>query len=173
MTFRKLALAALLCAALSGVNASASTLTEDAGPDTGIAGDTDTFIGYGYLLSTPLTAQLDSLDPSLFWHLDSLVVQTIDPNPISAVTVNGITFALTSSSVGASGGTTDYLFTNLGDLTSGTLASFTFDPVGLNAASISYANLNVTAVVPEPETYAMLLAGLGALGFMSRRRKMK
>ncbi len=27
------------------------------------------------------------------------------------------------------------------------------------------------AVVPEPETYAMLLAGLGLLGFMTRRRK--
>jgi len=27
------------------------------------------------------------------------------------------------------------------------------------------------AAVPEPETYAMMLAGLGLLGFMSRRRK--
>ncbi len=31
-------------------------------------------------------------------------------------------------------------------------------------------NVSVTAV-PEPETYAMMLAGLGALGFMARRRK--
>ncbi len=31
-------------------------------------------------------------------------------------------------------------------------------------------NFAVTAV-PEPETYAMLLAGLGVLGFMARRRK--
>jgi hypothetical protein len=31
-------------------------------------------------------------------------------------------------------------------------------------------NLQVTAV-PEPETYAMLLAGLGAMGFVARRRK--
>src|SRR5258708_4511695 len=29
----------------------------------------------------------------------------------------------------------------------------------------------LTAVVPEPETYALLLAGLGFLGFMARRRK--
>ncbi len=31
----------------------------------------------------------------------------------------------------------------------------------------------VTAPVPEPETYAMMLAGLGLLGFMARRRKQK
>ena len=29
------------------------------------------------------------------------------------------------------------------------------------------------APVPEPETYAMLLAGLGLVGFMARRRNMK
>jgi hypothetical protein len=27
--------------------------------------------------------------------------------------------------------------------------------------------------VPEPETYAMLLAGLGLMGFVARRRKQK
>jgi hypothetical protein len=27
--------------------------------------------------------------------------------------------------------------------------------------------------IPEPETYAMMLAGLGLLGFMARRRKQK
>lgn len=37
--------------------------------------------------------------------------------------------------------------------------------------SLTVDNVTVAAVVPEPETYAMMLAGLGALGFMSRRRK--
>ncbi len=30
-----------------------------------------------------------------------------------------------------------------------------------------------TAAVPEPETYAMFVAGLGALGFMARRRRLQ
>lgn len=32
-------------------------------------------------------------------------------------------------------------------------------------------NLNAPPPVPEPETYALMLAGFGALGFMARRRK--
>jgi hypothetical protein len=32
-------------------------------------------------------------------------------------------------------------------------------------------NETFSAPVPEPETYAMLLAGLGALGFVGRRRR--
>ena len=40
---------------------------------------------------------------------------------------------------------------------------------GDNTGSI-LADVNVTAV-PEPETYAMMLAGLGLIGFSARRRK--
>lgn len=35
----------------------------------------------------------------------------------------------------------------------------------------SLSSLQFTAAVPEPETYAMLLAGLGVLSFTARRRK--
>jgi PEP-CTERM motif len=35
----------------------------------------------------------------------------------------------------------------------------------------TFDNVSVTSTVPEPEAFAMLLAGLGAIGFMSRRRK--
>lgn len=41
-----------------------------------------------------------------------------------------------------------------------------------NAAGKYYANIAL-APVPEPETYAMMLAGLGLLGFTARRRKQK
>jgi hypothetical protein len=31
--------------------------------------------------------------------------------------------------------------------------------------------IGVTTAVPEPETYALLLAGLGMMGFMAKRRR--
>ena len=44
---------------------------------------------------------------------------------------------------------------------------------GYNDWNVGIDNINFdqVAVVPEPETYAMLLAGLGLVGFMVRRRK--
>jgi len=57
----------------------------------------------------------------------------------------------------------------------GAFSSFAFDGLssGYTASFVFGANgvdLNVAAV-PEPETYAMLLAGLGAIGWAARRRK--
>lgn len=43
------------------------------------------------------------------------------------------------------------------------------DAVGSSGGVYLYA-ANTAAVVPEPETYAMMLAGLGLLGFVGRRR---
>jgi len=48
--------------------------------------------------------------------------------------------------------------------------------IGNNIASISNATLYSTGVpttVPEPETYAMMLAGIGMLGMIGRRRKQR
>jgi PEP-CTERM motif len=39
------------------------------------------------------------------------------------------------------------------------------------SASISLGGFKVVSPVPEPETYALMLMGLGVLGFVARRRK--
>lgn len=41
----------------------------------------------------------------------------------------------------------------------------------VSGAYIALDNLDVAAPIPEPETYAIMLAGLGLLGFVARRRK--
>lgn len=52
---------------------------------------------------------------------------------------------------------------------SSTTLRFSSDMSG--SAGLALDNVSVTAAVPEPETYAMLIAGLGLLGFAARRRK--
>ncbi|MDO8989385.1 MAG: FxDxF family PEP-CTERM protein [Sideroxyarcus sp.] len=43
------------------------------------------------------------------------------------------------------------------------------DPIGID--TLSFTSPMIAAPVPEPETYGMMLAGLGLLGTMARRRK--
>lgn len=40
-----------------------------------------------------------------------------------------------------------------------------------NNSGVFNLDVNYTAAVPEPETYALMLAGLGVLGFVARRRR--
>ena len=64
----------------------------------------------------------------------------------------------------------------------GQYQQFSFNFLGVDKVTITNQDTNLliddmvvngTAPVPEPETYAMLLAGLGLLGVAARRRKQK
>lgn len=62
-----------------------------------------------------------------------------------------------------------------GDVAPEGLKAFTVGSISYLAIANEVSNTTslyqLTAAVPEPETYAMLLAGLGLVGFMARRRK--
>lgn len=60
-------------------------------------------------------------------------------------------------------------YTLIGD---GTAMNLKFIATGRDDSfGTSLDNVSLTTAVPEPETYAMLLAGLGLVGFAARRRK--
>ena len=84
------------------------------------------------------------------------------------VTLDGQTVVASLAATGTSFSTYSY---NVAGLT-GTTHTLTFRGVGntANDSSVFLTNVNVAAV-PEPETYAMLLAGLGLLGAVARRKQ--
>ena len=75
----------------------------------------------------------------------------------------------------ASNNTGAFLFDDLA-LIAGQTGTWQIDWVNNGDQNPAYSNLtlfarDITTAVPEPETYALMLAGIGMMGFMAKRRR--
>jgi PEP-CTERM motif-containing protein len=96
----------------------------------------------------------------------------------SPLSPNGVNYGLVSAGDNAATGNggimnSDGLIRNSVTFTMTVGSSFALSDIG--NVSFQYGTAlsepNVTPPIPEPETYAMLLAGLGLMGFVARRRQ--
>ncbi len=98
--------------------------------------------------------------------------------PMLSVTATDIAQAYTLPTTNSTAGTwTKYSFDFFADSTTTTI-NFSGLPASLGGASyLGLDNVNLDLVstppVPEPETYALMMAGLGIVGFIARRRTSK
>ena len=123
-----------------------------------ISADTSRFVGWftfhengGVITALTTTSGVDFGDGQSFSNSGTSVSvnHTYAPGSFTAV--------MTLSAIGEWRDTTS--FTNNGE------------PPLIVPINFNFQKSLVVSHMPEPETYAMLLAGLGLLGFMARRRK--
>ena len=151
MTFKKIAVAALLAASAFGSFAAQTSFS-------GTLNGSDQTVG-SFLASGSFTSAINFLNASNVsaW----LTNGTTTYNYLLSDSVSGPGFVFDTYSLG-------------GTLANDTWSVHVMGNAGSFSGSTTY-NVGTlpSAPVPEPESYAMLLAGLGALGFMGRRRKPK
>jgi len=122
-------------------------------------------------------ATLDSTDGTFSQLSISLVANTLGTVilNIDATEDGFVTFADGSGLDGtfALDGNGQNFFTATG-VTGGFLSFTTFNSQMVEAdivADVKQIRLGVVGAIPEPETYALMMAGLAAIGFIARRRK--
>lgn len=94
-------------------------------------------------------------------------------NGVTDILINGISTGFTYGGPNAGTYNAFASFTIGSGFHSG-INTLTFDVVngsGPTGLRTDFSGTTFTAAVPEPETYAMLLAGLGLMGFLAYRRK--
>jgi len=125
----------------------------------------DIFDAFSLWLSAPLVSGTS-------YNLRFYVAGDLGVNPIAPLSVN-VGLSSNADSFGT------LLYTSSGVYGTGAWNQYDFSFMAPNAASyLTVKNVSVSAVVdnfslapiPEPETYAMMLAGLGLLGLVGRRR---
>lgn len=158
----------------AALGSSAVCAAVDHAPQTIVLQDGVGFFGANFAMNNP-----GSFSDKIFFSTDTLsslagLVSSISPTASSGLDITG--FKLVNSGGLSMGGTQVHSgMIDLWTLAASHLVPDTYyflvsgNVLGNGAASYS-GNLSVAAV-PEPETYAMLLAGVGVVGFLARRRR--
>lgn len=130
---------------------------------------------YGALLTVAgAFADTFTFTPSISgWSKGSLVTTSFNHHDnihFTSATLNDVPFDLGSAGPNNEFGFTSVVFSNAPII----IKVFGIAAPALAAGTVvaaAYSGTLTVSAIPEPETYAMMLAGLGLVGFMARRRK--
>jgi len=166
MTFNKLILAA--AAALAVGAASAAPLAKTPGQSLGDNPAGVSFLAFANANNVFSFTLVETAGPEFVTTFDvtSTLVSLFVPVNVTGVTVLGTSFAQTINPAPTTGSVTFFGLT-AGDYT--IAYDLTSSTSGLLTGTVS-TSMNVTPV-PEAETYALALAGLGVVGLVAARRR--
>jgi len=162
MKFKTLAIALACAAATSGAFAN------DVVTGTAVVGNT-AFFGVTHFDSAPFTDLITFTFSGVVTASASIV--TIDLAPGNNIDFTGAWLGSQALTLSPNGTFETGFITSAGPFNGSVTLKVTGTTDAGNGVFSSYSGtINITPV-PEPETYAMMLAGLGALGFLARRRQ--
>jgi hypothetical protein len=117
--------------------------------------------------ASTVSQTLTGLTVGSYYTLSFAVATGDGSNGVISASVNG-TSLLSNSSI-TSAGWTVITLTNWQAQSASAVLSFT----GSNSIALDGVTVSSVSAVPEPSSYAMLLAGLGMLGVVARRRTLR